>query len=301
MREGAVIVVDWGSTRLRAWRERPGSAELESLTAASGSLFDRSADLRADLEAHLAPWLPDAGLVLGAGMIGSRTGVIDAGYLELPAGPREWSRAGVRAGTVGGVSLVILPGVRATVPRADVIRGEELQVFAALAAGEPDGTFTCPGTHSKWVTTGRGAITAFRTYATGELYAAWSQRSSLTDLLGSVTHEQGGFLTGLDLALAEDETLLSSIFALRALVLTEELEARHALDALSGVLIGHELRHALERRDDQGEVRILADAPLAGRYLEALTHLAVPARIVEPDTPRALLALARGGAWGADA
>ena len=59
-----------------------------------------------------------------------------------------------------GVTLHIVPGVRLSGPRPDVMRGEETQVVGparhAAGAGRAR-TLLLPGTHSKWVRVEAGA------------------------------------------------------------------------------------------------------------------------------------------------
>ncbi|WP_164135303.1 2-dehydro-3-deoxygalactonokinase, partial [Stenotrophomonas maltophilia] len=81
-------------------------------------------------------------------------GWVEAPYAACPAafadlaGAIVWRRleTGTPLGFVPGISLVDAGGV------PDVMRGEETQVFGALAAlSLADGVFVLPGTHSKWV------------------------------------------------------------------------------------------------------------------------------------------------------
>ena len=170
---------DWGTSRLRLWlahenaitpwREGPGIGAL-----------DRPAEavvraLVADLPAVERP----AKIVL-CGMAGARGGLHEAGYVDCPANQIGWGRQATRI-TFDGIPLVIGAGVAIAVSgpvsaqRADVMRGEETQVFGAiarhpaLATGRH--TLLLPGTHSKWVDIEDGAITGFTTFVTGELYA----------------------------------------------------------------------------------------------------------------------------------
>ncbi len=293
-----VIGVDWGSTRLRAWLVGRDGAARDALAADTGILFGRADDLRAALVHHLQPWLTDASLVVGVGMLGSRTGLLDAGYLHLPADRTAWVAAAVDAGTIADVPFVVLPGIAKHGAEPDVMRGEEFQVYAALAAGEPDGTFVCPGTHSKWVATRGGSIVDLRTYATGELFAAWRRESSLAGLVADVDQTDGGFAYGLAAARRRGASVTAAIFGLRAAVLLGALPAAHALDALSGLLIGTEVAHALALRHRRrpravGGVRIIGEGALVGKYLEALSNAGQDARAVTVDSARALAGLAQ--------
>ena len=60
--------------------------------------------------------------------------------------------------------MAIVPGVSYLGDgRADVMRGEEVQLLGAAAAGlgRPDGLVCHPGTHNKWALLRRAGSTAF--------------------------------------------------------------------------------------------------------------------------------------------
>lgn len=294
-----IVGVDWGSTRLRAWLVGSDGTTEASLAVEQGVLFGRADDLRAALEGHLAEWLGQGvDLVVGVGMLGSRTGVLDAGYVGLPAGRALWAAAARPAGTLRGTPLVLLPGLVKDGPEPDVMRGEEFQVFAALESGAGDGTFVCPGTHSKWIRTQGGRIVDFRTYATGELYATWCAGSSLTDLVGAVDQTAGGFDHALSAARRPATSTLAAIFALRAGVLTGQLKATHAFDALSGLLIGREVTHALDADELNGPLRVIGGGDLADRYVRAITAADREVRTITIDSARALAGLDDSAQWG---
>ena len=171
-------------------------------------------------------------------------------------------------------------------------------MFAALKSGAGDGTFVCPGTHSKWIRTQGGQVVDFRTYVTGELYATWCAGSSLTDLVGAVDQTAGGFDHGLSAARRTGASTLAAIFALRASVLTGGLEDAHAFDALSGLLIGREVTHALDADEPDGPVRIIGGGDLTDRYVRAITAAGREARTIAIDSARALAGLDDDAQWG---
>ena len=72
----------------------------------------------------------------------------------------------------GQVKLV--PGLSAADEAgvAEVMRGEETQVFGVLEAMGGSGLACLPGTHSKWVRVEGGRIIGFTTHMTGEAFGA---------------------------------------------------------------------------------------------------------------------------------
>src|SRR5437868_1945029 len=174
------IAVDWGTTNRRAYRlDSSGQCvgEFEDhqgvLTVAAGGFPDAVAQIRQRLGDHP---------LLLAGVIGSNRGWKEAPYIPCPAGIDDLAAklvwAGEREAIVPGVSYV-------GNDRADVMRGEEVQLLGAVAAGliDPMGLVCHPGTHNKWATLRHGKINDFRTVMTGELFALLKEHSILADLL----------------------------------------------------------------------------------------------------------------------
>ena len=65
------------------------------------------------------------------------------------------------------------------------MRGEETQVAGFLALNEGwDGTLCLPGSHTKWVAVSAGEVTGFRTFMTGELFAAATGHTVLRHSVG---------------------------------------------------------------------------------------------------------------------
>ena len=136
--------------------------------------------------------------VLMCGMIGSRQGWAEAPYCRLPAGLAELAGS-LHAMPGGRQRIAIVAGVASLPADAapDVMRGEETQVLGALAAMRlSDGLFVLPGTHSKWVTVVDGRITAFKTYMTGEVFAAMKDHTILGRLMADGGTGGEGFVAG---------------------------------------------------------------------------------------------------------
>src|SRR6185437_276327 len=153
------IAVDWGTTNRRAYRlDTAGACESEFeddqgiLSIAPGGFPDAIAEIRRSLG--------DLPLLL-AGMIGSNRGWVEAPYVPCPAGIEDLSAKLVW----GGEREAIVPGISYIGDnRADVMRGEEVQLLGAVEAGwvKPDALVCHPGTHNKWVQLRGGKIQSFR-------------------------------------------------------------------------------------------------------------------------------------------
>ncbi|NJM35069.1 MAG: 2-dehydro-3-deoxygalactonokinase, partial [Rhodomicrobium sp.] len=151
--------------------------------------------------------------------------------------------------TARGARIFIAPGLSCTNPfgMPDVMRGEEVQILGALTqSGTDAGVFCLPGTHAKWVIAEGGAVTNFFTSMQGELYDLLARRSILAD---SLPPAEGVFGHAFDEAVAvmRDHPALSlshALFSIRSRRLIGGLAAPDAHAALSGLLIGADVRDA---------------------------------------------------------
>ncbi len=229
------------------------------------------------LAAAVGGWLAEEPTPIRmCGMVGARHGWVEAPYVDLPARVEDIARSVVKVDTALG-DVAIVPGIamRGDGERwADVMRGEETQVFGALGAiGRSEGTFVLPGTHAKWVTVEGGAITRFRTFMTGDIYAALRDHTILSATMGDGS-DPDGFMRGVfaarELNAAGD--LLARLFSLRAEALMGRLSDAAAPSLLSGLLIGAEVLSAAR---EVGEVVLVGGADLVRRYAEALSAMDV--------------------------
>ena len=276
----ALVALDWGTSSLRAWLLDGRGRVLDSARAPRGIMHVENGDFAGALDAVTAPWpsLP----AIAAGMIGSAQGWVEAPYLPCPAGPGDLAGALAR---VPGRQIWIVPGVLCAGEHPDVMRGEETQIAGALAL-RPElaagARLVLPGTHSKWARIAAGGIESFTTYLTGELFAVLKNHSILGRLTDPAPGHGGdaAFLRGVDAARGADG-IAPLLFSARALVLTGGIAAADALDYLSGLLIGDELRSALT---EPGEAPLLIGEPaLCARYARALASFGLDAVEAIPD------------------
>ncbi|MBD0275457.1 MAG: 2-dehydro-3-deoxygalactonokinase, partial [Acetobacteraceae bacterium] len=245
-----MIGVDWGTTSFRAYRLDGAGAVLEQRESAQGILSVPEGGFPAVLDAAIRPWL-DAGeeLVLLCGMIGSRQGWKEAPYLPCPAGPAEIAAAMVPLPFPGAARCLLVPGLTARGPEGvpDVMRGEETKLIGLLdELGDETATLCLPGTHSKWARLEGGRIAGFVTRMTGETRAVLLGHSIL-GRLSAPTRDPSDEAFKRGLRRSRDRGgLLHHLFGTRALGLMGELAPEETDDYLSGLLIGHEVRAAVE-------------------------------------------------------
>jgi 2-dehydro-3-deoxygalactonokinase len=288
MPQARLIALDWGTSSLRACLLGGGGAVVESRQQPWGILHLPAGGFAAALQGVAGDWLaamPELP-VIASGMVGSAQGWREAAYAPCPADGRSLAAQLLAFEPWPGVRLHIVPGVRLTGERPDVMRGEETQVVG-LVAREPAlaarAALVMPGTHCKWVQVQGGAITAFNTYMTGELFALLAQHS----ILGRPAREAGGaaatdaaFERGVAAVRAHAAGATPLLFSARTLVLGGQLAAADSLEYLSGLLVGEEIRCATQawpEADDAPRV-LVGDAALCERYRRALNGFGLPSR-----------------------
>ncbi len=266
-----MIGVDWGTTSFRAFRLAQDGSIRDRRVALKGLLNMPDSRFADTLREEVGPWLAAGEKhVLLSGMIGSRQGWKEAPYLPCPAGAAD-----VAAGLVeiefdwGQVKLV--PGLSAVDEAgvAEVMRGEETQVFGVLQAMGGSGLACLPGTHSKWVRVEAGRIIGFSTHMTGESFGALRGHTILGRMMREGPADGAPFDAGVRRS-GDPGGLLHHIFGARALVLAGRLAETDAAAYLSGILIGHEVRAALAGRTGQ-VVHVIGAPELTTLYGRAIS------------------------------
>lgn len=270
------LAVDWGTSNRRVF-------DLD----ADGGIIARREDARgilgiADFPAEIAALQGEADgrPLLLAGMIGSNRGWVEAPYRPAPATVADIASALVWP--LPGVAII--PGVVQTgAAGVDVMRGEEVQLFGAVAlTGNADGLFCHPGTHSKWISVAAGRISRFRTAMTGDIMAALSAQSILSDLLAMPADDDAAFVAGVDAMLGGGD-LVVELFGVRARVLTGQLPPTAGSSRVSGILIGADIVAGLRSQPD-GPVTIVGTPGLCRRFDLALTRAGRTSTIVDGES-----------------
>lgn len=271
-RSDAFVAVDWGTTNRRAYVIEGGEVTAMErddrgiLAVAAGGFPGEVAALR---ERHGG--LP----MLLAGMIGSNLGWHDAGYVDAPATIADLAAHLVPA----QAEVAIVPGVRRDRDgRQDVMRGEEVQLLGAVAAGfAPADALLCqPGTHAKWAVMQGGALVAFTTAMTGELFAILKGHSLIASEMAGVVEADDEFRRGVEAG--ADLDLLSALFGVRAASVLGARAPGAAAAYVSGLLLGADCR----ARVAPGQtVHLLADGLLARLYSSAIALVGGKAIVVD--------------------
>ena len=277
------IAVDWGTTNRRAYLI-DGSGQCTNEFEDRKGVLSVAAGAFPDAVSEIRQRLGDKPLLL-AGMVGSNRGWKEARYVPCPAGLDD-----LAAGLVwAGEREAIVPGVSYSKnERADVMRGEEVQLLGAIAAGsvDPDGLVCHPGTHNKWATLREGKISEFRTVMTGELFSLLKDHSILSDLLQSPVELNESFRAAARHAITH-EALPADLFSVRSRVLLGQARKEDAASYASGLLIGADVRVGLSYPTG-ANIAVIGRPELTCLYATAIAEAGRTA--VELDGERSFLA-----------
>ena len=271
-----LISVDWGTSNFRAYLADSDGTILAERESPSGILAVEGGKFADVLRAEIGSWVETHGPlpVMMSGMIGSRQGWVETPYVRCPAGIPEIAQA-LTAFEVDGIGTVhLVPGLD-HIPEnepPDVMRGEETQIIGAMGSAPQDTLFVHPGTHSKWATVLGGVITGFRTYMTGEVFAALKDHTILGRLMTKSPSDGSGFMRGIEAARKGGPAgnLLHQLFSVRTLGLFDQLPGGELSEYLSGLLIGSEITAAA--RPGQA-ITIFGSGELTARYGRAAEAL----------------------------
>jgi 2-dehydro-3-deoxygalactonokinase len=277
------IAVDWGTTNRRAYLI-DGSGQCTNEFEDRKGVLSVAAGAFPDAVSEIRQRLGDKPLLL-AGMVGSNRGWKEARYVPCPAGLDDLAAALVWAGE----REAIVPGVSYLKnERADVMRGEEVQLLGAIAGGslDPDGLVCHPGTHNKWATLREGKISEFRTVMTGELFSLLKDHSILSDLLQSPVELNESFRAAARHAITH-EALPADLFSVRSRVLLGQARKEDAASYASGLLIGADVRVGLSYPTG-ANIAVIGRPELTCLYATAIAEAGRTA--VELDGERSFLA-----------
>jgi 2-dehydro-3-deoxygalactonokinase len=266
------LAIDWGTTNRRVFliedgavtrteRDDRGVTSVEDFAVEAAAIRGRFGELP----------------MLLAGMVGSNIGWRPAPYVAAPAGVAE-----LAAGLLWiDDRTAIVPGISTLVGgRPDVMRGEEVQLLGAVAAGlvPPDSLLAQPGTHCKWVEMQDGKVADFVTAMTGELFALLRKHGLLATQLGGEVTLGAAFLEGVEDGKKQD--LAAALFGIRAARMLGRRDDADAASYASGLLIGTDVAARLAA-SGHDTVYILADPVLGGLYSAAVEAHGRAARLID--------------------
>ncbi|OYR11706.1 2-dehydro-3-deoxygalactonokinase [Brucella thiophenivorans] len=254
MHKPVSIILDWGTSSLRAALVSEAGETLETCDTISGGIqFVKDGAFEAALMEAVGTWFTQHGPlpVIASGMITSRNGWIEVPYVDTPAGLAELAAGTRQLILQNGAVVTFLPGMRdlAAKPFPDVMRGEETQIVGFGLKN--DCIVVLPGTHSKWARVEGGRLAGFQTYATGEIFSLLTKYSFIAKGIEPAPGAEpiwSAFDRGAEFAASDGRAadgFLSAVFSARTGVLAGVLEPKDISDYVSGLVIGSEFRQAL--------------------------------------------------------
>ncbi|MEO7348470.1 MAG: 2-dehydro-3-deoxygalactonokinase [Terrimesophilobacter sp.] len=283
-----LIGVDWGSSRLRIHLIDHAGTALETITLDPGVLKTERNAQRQILVDALHPWVSKRPNIpiFAAGMIGSRSGLVETNPLPTPVDVAALTAAMLTLRLDDRITVQVFPGlVDKSGEFDDLIRGEEAQVFGWLDDVGESGPalLVLPGTHSKWIRLVGNTVSTFHTFPTGELFEMLLAMPSLSQAIAAngripnPAERDSSFREGATLG-SKAQGILHDIFTIRTRLLATTGSRPLVLDEyLSGMLIGYEIAEALSRgllREVEHAV-LISEGDLKRRYRIALEINAV--------------------------
>lgn len=266
------LAIDWGTTNRRVYRIEGGAVVRTERDDQGVTAVHDFAGAVTEIRERFGD-LP----MLLSGMVGSNIGWQPAPYVAAPAGVGELAakllRIDQRTAIVPGVSTI-------AAGRPDVMRGEEVQLLGAVAAGlvPGDALIAQPGTHCKWAEMADGRIVDFTTAMTGELFALLRAHGLLATQLGGDVSVNAAFLQGVEEAKRRD--LTASLFGIRAAKMLGVRDDADAAAYASGLLIGSDIAARLDGSRYQ-IAYILAGAELGALYIAAIEAYGHAAKLID--------------------
>jgi len=278
----AFIGVDWGTSKARFMLIASNGEVLDERTGPGIASLAGVDAIQAACCAGVGAWvLRHADIpILMCGMVGSNIGWRTAPYLMTPVGVDALARDPVRF-EYQGRQLFIVPGVETMRldGAPDLMRGEETQIFGALAEGK--GLACLPGTHCKWATVSGGQITGFHTALTGELMALIGKHSILLNSRNAPhATASEAFTAGVQAIQSRPVGLETLLFTVRSLQIKGELSVASAADYLCGLCIGADVKSALTLYPHETAITLIGTPALTSLYRAALHMFGREAHVV---------------------
>lgn len=171
------LTIDGGTTNTRVYSVSDGKI----LKCIKGEIGIGSRSRLCEfLKDALSSLCPDRNAkIIASGMITSAYGLCEVEHISAPAGIKELHE-GMREMLIpeicGDIPIAFIPGVKidsTDIEHADVMRGEETELFGLVEELDKICAYILPGTHSKCISTDdSGRISDFFTMSDGELLAA---------------------------------------------------------------------------------------------------------------------------------
>ena len=282
------ILGDWGTTQCRLYLcrgcEKDGNFEI--LDEIAGKGIKQLSNPQEYFFKLCDKWLKANGAmqVYLIGMVGSNVGWQQASYLNCP----------VRIDTIfnnrlsfnaHNYQIHIVPGLSCTNPLnlPDTLRGEETQMIGWIVKNPTKARqlLCLPGTHTKWAHIDLGQVNSFLTSPVGELYDVINHHSVISTPDTEGYWHQPSFEEGLEVGLDKSNNILHSVFSCRTRQLLDNQPKETSASYLSGLLIGSDVRDAVNYFTDFDSVTVIGNDQVLPLYQQALKAYGIEAEVMK--------------------
>ena len=266
------ILGDWGTSSARFYLCKNGEV-IESLTGPGIKFTPNPAELYHET---VRRWVNAHGDLksLLSGMVGANIGWREAGYIDCPADAEALLEKKVTFTSPSG-EIIIIPGVKTNqslTGQADMMRGEEVQVFGWAYDHGHDGLLCLPGTHTKWTHFKDGKIDNFVSSLNGELFNILAEHSVLIGKnTSSAPTLNDAFKKGVEIG-ASSTSLNQLLFSVRSRQLNGDDAPEDSQSYLLGLLIGSDVSSGFNYAEG-GPITVIGGEGPARFYAEAIRRL----------------------------
>ena len=180
---GNYIIIDGGTTNTRVCFVSDGEVVFrvrKNVGAASGkaAVAEAVSEAIKELREKSGKKSDSAKAIIASGMITSGNGLYELPHLSAPCGIQELhdGMKKVFLGEISSLPFFFIPGIKKngkTAEDADMMRGEESELFGLCDRTETSCAYILPGSHSKCILTDeKGKICDFLTFLTGEMISS---------------------------------------------------------------------------------------------------------------------------------
>ena len=192
--------------------------------------------------------------ILASGMITSEYGLCNLPHVTVPVGIVELHESMYETvlPDVSPIPFVFIRGVKTECTdlcNADMMRGEETELMGILDADDGNTVYVLPGSHSKLIWVDRdGRISNIRTMLTGEMVAALSQHTILSDAVDmeSASMDEQALLDGFRYCL--EHGINEALFKVRILKNLISAEPSRRYGFFLGAILCGEVQEIVKSR-----------------------------------------------------
>ena len=285
-----VLFIDWGTTNFRAYKyDLNKNKVINKIKNNKGILnLKKKSEFFDILNKTLIKFkLSKKQFILMAGMVGSKKGLYEVPYAQIPASLSNLSKKIIMK-FIQGIQVNIIPGlVFKNKNYFDVLRGEETLAIGAIEKLKikKNCYLCCPGTHSKWIMNKNNIIYSFTTYMTGDLYSAISSNTILSQSLKEKSKKFSiiFFKKGLEF-IKKNNSLISIVFKIRTMDLFNQNKSFERKSFLSGLIIGLEMNEVLKKiKLSKSRIVLIASGPLTNLYAVSFKYYKIKYNLVNAD------------------